>query len=454
MEKNDPFNLQRFLDAQGRDYEYALREIRNGLKQSHWIWYIFPQLKGFGHSYNSEYYGIDGIEEALAYYNHPILGSRLVEITTALLEHRDKSIQEILPPIDARKVKSCMTLFWMATQNPLFTKVIDIFYESRMDDKTLKRCSITNNEKPHNEISMNHNGNPFKVEHLDFMIVDRGIRYTPNGRFTEDDGKVITLYNLFGRWFSKQFIIERINYINETSRKEGRHMPAYMAEGGFFQNAIKELGELFDIKRKAEGEENESSLISIDTELILEINNLCHFNEARKMYGLFKKYLFTDKHSGNWGILLKTYNLQRLEGIPRNMLVFHWEDDGTLHLFCFMSASDNASYNLFGFDYANTNGNDFGNHRLGKYGSIQKNINLDKIINYAGPDYKLMFRMVGDSITCGNPPLIRHKYRLRSLRIPCNNVDTEYIEKYYDLFRTGNWNARHAIERGGFNLNG
>lgn len=147
---NDTFNLQRFLDAQSRDYEYALREIRNGLKQSHWVWYIFPQLKGFGHSYNSEYYGISNIDEARAYYNHPVLGSRLVEITTALLEHQDKSAQEILSPIDARKVRSCMTLFWLATQNPLFTKVIDVFYEGRMDDKTFKRCNITNNEKSPN----------------------------------------------------------------------------------------------------------------------------------------------------------------------------------------------------------------------------------------------------------------------------------------------------------------
>lgn len=75
------FNLQRFLDAQTYDYERALQEIKNGRKQSHWVWYIFPQLKGFGHSYNSEYYGISGLEEAKAYYNHPVLGSRLIEIT-------------------------------------------------------------------------------------------------------------------------------------------------------------------------------------------------------------------------------------------------------------------------------------------------------------------------------------------------------------------------------------
>lgn len=135
---NPTINLQRFLDAQSRDYENALREIKNGRKQSHWAWYVFPQLKGFGHSYNSEYYGISNIDEACAFYNHPILGSRLIEITTALLEHRDKSIQEILPPVDARKVKSCMTLFWIASDNPLFKSILDFFYEGHIDNKTEK----------------------------------------------------------------------------------------------------------------------------------------------------------------------------------------------------------------------------------------------------------------------------------------------------------------------------
>lgn len=134
----DSFNLQRFLDAQARDYAQALREIKNGLKQSHWIWYIFPQLKDFGHSYYSEHYGISDLDEAKAYYDHPVLGSRLIEITEALLEHKDKSAVDILSPIDARKVKSCMTLFWVASGNPMFKTVIDVFYEGKMDNKTIQ----------------------------------------------------------------------------------------------------------------------------------------------------------------------------------------------------------------------------------------------------------------------------------------------------------------------------
>lgn len=140
----DPYNLQRFLDAQSCDYSRALQEIKNGLKQSHWIWYIFPQLKGFGHSYNSEFYGISDLEEAKAYYAHPILGSRLIEITKALLEHKGKSAVDILSPIDARKVKSCMTLFWIASGNPLFKTAIDTFYEGRMDNKTINRVGASN----------------------------------------------------------------------------------------------------------------------------------------------------------------------------------------------------------------------------------------------------------------------------------------------------------------------
>lgn len=134
----DQYNLQRFLDAQKYDYERALQEIKNGLKQSHWIWYIFPQLKGFGHSYNSEYYGIIDLDEAKAYYDHPVLGSRLIEISEALLEHKDKSAVDILSPIDARKVKSCMTLFWIASGNELFKTVLDTFYNGQMDHKTIR----------------------------------------------------------------------------------------------------------------------------------------------------------------------------------------------------------------------------------------------------------------------------------------------------------------------------
>ena len=138
------FNLQRFLDAQQRDYARALRELKNGQKQGHWIWYIFPKLTGFGGSSTTKYYGLDGIEEARAYYDHPVLRERLIEITTALLEHRGKSAVAILSSIDARKVKSCVTLFWLVSENPLFKSVLDAFYEGEMDRKVIRMSGVSN----------------------------------------------------------------------------------------------------------------------------------------------------------------------------------------------------------------------------------------------------------------------------------------------------------------------
>lgn len=142
----DTYNLQRFLDAQSLDYDSALQEIRNGRKQSHWVWYVFPQIKGLGHSTYSELYGISGLEEAKAYYNHPVLGRRLIEVTEALLEHKDKSAESILSPIDALKVRSSMTLFWFASRNPLFKSVIEVFYEGMMDDLTISKIYNSNHQ--------------------------------------------------------------------------------------------------------------------------------------------------------------------------------------------------------------------------------------------------------------------------------------------------------------------
>ena len=142
LEGKVDFNLERFLEAQNSgwgSYEMALGEIKNGYKYSHWIWYVFPQIKGLGHSYNSEFYGISGIEEAEAYLSHELLGSRLREITDALLSHNDKTAQSILGDIDSMKVRSCMTLFDLVLPNDVFAKVLDTFYEGKRCEKTLWR---------------------------------------------------------------------------------------------------------------------------------------------------------------------------------------------------------------------------------------------------------------------------------------------------------------------------
>ena len=138
------YNLNRFLTAQAQDYPIALREIQNGGKQSHWIWYIFPQIKGLGFSYQSQFYGITNREEAEAYLAEPTLNARLREITFALLAHKDKSAQQILGGIDVLKVKSSMTLFDAVSPNDIYADVLSIFYNGQRCQKTLKLIEIDN----------------------------------------------------------------------------------------------------------------------------------------------------------------------------------------------------------------------------------------------------------------------------------------------------------------------
>lgn len=137
----DLFNLERFVTAQDAydSYNIALKEIKEGRKQSHWIWYVFPQIQGLGHSFNSEYYGIKSIEEASAYIADKLLGQRLREITEALLKIEGKTINEILGGIDAKKARSSMTLFDMVSPHDIFEKVLDKYYAGKRCVFTLKR---------------------------------------------------------------------------------------------------------------------------------------------------------------------------------------------------------------------------------------------------------------------------------------------------------------------------
>lgn len=142
LEGNADYNLERFLNAQNgqwNSYNTALDEIRNGKKQGHWIWYIFPQIKGLGHSYNSEFFGISGLDEAEAYLTHDLLGARLREITNTLLTHEGISAQSIMGPIDDLKLCSCMTLFDLVSPDDIFAEVLDGFYDGKRCRKTLMR---------------------------------------------------------------------------------------------------------------------------------------------------------------------------------------------------------------------------------------------------------------------------------------------------------------------------
>lgn len=132
--------LDRFIKAQENTYSIALNEIKNGRKQSHWMWYIFPQIKGLGMSETSRYYGIDGVLEAKAYLDNEILGNRLREITGELLKLDENNPFDIFGTIDTMKLKSCMTLFDYVSDENIFMDVLDKFYNGEVDEKTIWLC--------------------------------------------------------------------------------------------------------------------------------------------------------------------------------------------------------------------------------------------------------------------------------------------------------------------------
>ena len=130
-------NLQRFLDAQKEDYFIALREMKEGAKLTHWMWYVFPVLKGQGRSGMAKLYGLNGREEAKAFLAHPVLGKRLLEITEVVLTHPDRSIRSIMrTSVDTWKFKACMTLFDILSPNDVFAKALDMFFNGQRDRKT------------------------------------------------------------------------------------------------------------------------------------------------------------------------------------------------------------------------------------------------------------------------------------------------------------------------------
>jgi uncharacterized protein (DUF1810 family) len=131
-------SLQRFIDAQQSDYETALSEIKRGRKQSHWMWYIFPQIQGLGFSTTSKLYAIKNLKEAQAYLNHPLLGKRLKEITDALINLPSNDAHEIFGSPDDVKLKSSMTLFAsLPDADPIFESALKKFFKGEKDAKTL-----------------------------------------------------------------------------------------------------------------------------------------------------------------------------------------------------------------------------------------------------------------------------------------------------------------------------
>ena len=138
IDDNDPYDLDRFVQAQTHDFKIALTEIAGGRKHSHWMWYIFPQFAGLGFSAMSQRYAIRSAAEAQAYLNHPILGPRLIRCCEALLAINGRSAHEIFGSLDDRKLQSCATLFASITPaDSVFERVLDQYFHGERDQKTL-----------------------------------------------------------------------------------------------------------------------------------------------------------------------------------------------------------------------------------------------------------------------------------------------------------------------------
>lgn len=136
-------DIERFVEAQESEYcgyALALQEMQEGAKHGHWIWYIFPQLRGLGHSGNANFYGIEDLQEARAYLAHPVLGARLREITQVVLDHADDrlAIELMGSEIDMLKLKSSMTLFDQACPNDIFSDVLNAYYDGERCGRTLR----------------------------------------------------------------------------------------------------------------------------------------------------------------------------------------------------------------------------------------------------------------------------------------------------------------------------
>ena len=139
MEADDPFDLERFVTAQAPIFEIALGELKAGQKRSHWMWFVFPQLRGLGRSSMAQFYGVGSLDEARAYLAHPLLGTSLEIATEAVLAIKERSLYAIFGAPDNMKFHSSMTLFARAAadDNSAFQRALDRYCEGRMDQRTL-----------------------------------------------------------------------------------------------------------------------------------------------------------------------------------------------------------------------------------------------------------------------------------------------------------------------------
>ena len=134
---DDPYDLGRFVSAQAETFDRALAEVRRGAKRTHWMWFIFPQLAGLGHSAMAQHYAIASIDEARAYLGHPVLGVRIRTCVAALQGSAGTSATAVFGSLDAAKLRSSLTLFAAAGGGTLFAEALDRWFEGRPDERTL-----------------------------------------------------------------------------------------------------------------------------------------------------------------------------------------------------------------------------------------------------------------------------------------------------------------------------
>jgi uncharacterized protein (DUF1810 family) len=142
MKADDPYDLRRFVEAQdaGGTYRRATAELRNARKESHWMWFIFPQIAGLGYSPASRTYAISSLDEARAYLTHPVLGMRLIECAGILAGGPDRTAEQIFGEVDALKLRSSMTLFMHAAAGePVFRQILDRYFGGESDSATEQR---------------------------------------------------------------------------------------------------------------------------------------------------------------------------------------------------------------------------------------------------------------------------------------------------------------------------
>lgn len=139
VDRSDPYDLNRFINAQDGIYDRALVELRGGLKRSHWMWFIFPQIDGLGFSQTTRHYAVKSLEEAKRYLGHAVLGARLTECTEAVLAVQGRSVSDIFGYPDDMKLQSSMTLFELvAGPSSVFERVLEKYYQGKRDARTLQ----------------------------------------------------------------------------------------------------------------------------------------------------------------------------------------------------------------------------------------------------------------------------------------------------------------------------